>query len=147
MEQKHIELTYLIVIGISGATALITSLTCITFMPVADGLTLMFCCPAVTIILSAILLGKFLSCRSRKTKDYNNYISTIGDKLTCTKVLAGISLVLGAVFVCQPAVLFGQTGLKLEDGGQYAIGVGLASTCCFAGGLMDVLISKAKVSV
>ena len=62
-------------------------------------------------------------------------------------MLAGISLVLGAIFVCQPAVLFGQTGLKLEDGGQYAIGVGLASTCCFAGGLMNVLTSKAKVSI
>ena len=44
--------------GLTGAIGLVSCLASISFMPVPDALCIIFTCPVITIILSAIILGK-----------------------------------------------------------------------------------------
>ena len=90
-------------------------------MPVPDALCIIFACPVVTIVLSALMLG---------------------DKLNILKSISGTLLLLGVVLVCQPPFLFHQTP---DHTGLYYVGVALAVTACFTSGLMDVLIAKCEV--
>ena len=107
--------------GLTGSMNVITGVAYVSFMPVADGLTLVFCSPAVTILLSTLVLG---------------------DKLTLAKTVSAIALVSGALLVCQPPAIFG-SGSQWDAG--YMVGVGLASTSCVTGGLTIILIAKAQV--
>jgi drug/metabolite transporter (DMT)-like permease len=101
-------------------------------MPVPDALCIIFACPVVTMVLSAIMLG---------------------DKLNSVKYFSGTLLLLGVVLVCQPPFLFPQTPeshgysdfLLTSHAGLYYVGVALAGTACLTGGLMDVLIAKCEV--
>ena len=43
--------------GLTGAVAVISSLASVSFMAVPDALCIIFACPVVTILLSALLLG------------------------------------------------------------------------------------------
>jgi len=114
----------------------ITALASVTFMAVPDALCIVFSCPVVTIILSAIFLK---------------------DRLTVAKVTSGVLLLTGVVLVCKPPFLFdeqsnnvgtGASKIRLyqlrevvKDPDNYYIGVLLAVISCFSGGLMNVLIS------
>ena len=93
-------------------------------MAVPEALCIIFACPVVTILLSAILLG---------------------DNINLVKVLAGSMLVLGVILVCQPAFLFTDVSLgTVEKDDLYYLGVFLAGTACLASGLMDVLVAKCE---
>ena len=104
-------------------------------MPVPDALCIIFACPVVTIVLSAILLG---------------------DKLNSLKCFSGAILLLGVVLVCQPPFLFHLNSpldnqehssyLLDSHDSLYYVGVALAATACVTGGLMDVLVAKCEVS-
>jgi len=117
--------------GLVGATAFITSLASVSFMPVPDALCIIFACPVVTILLSAAMLG---------------------DKLNSLKCFAGTLLLLGVVLVCQPPLLFPETPesrwalsfLLTKHSGLYYVGAGLAATACCTSGLRDVLIAKCQ---
>ena len=50
-------------------------------------------------------------------------------------------LVMGVIFVCQPAFIFHISPRTLEKDDVYYVGVLLASTACIAGGFMDVLVA------
>ena len=101
-------------------------------MPVPDALCIIFACPVVTIVLSAIMLG---------------------DKLNFLKCISGTVLLLGVVLVCQPPFLFHQTPasegnssfLLTSHDDLYYVGVALAVTACCTGGFMDILIAKCEV--
>ena len=118
-----------------GAISFITSLASVSFMPVPDALCIIFACPVVTMVLSAVMLG---------------------DRLNSVKCFSGTMLLIGVVLVCQPPFLFpnhllsnkGSVSFLLtatSHDGLYYVGVGLASTACLSGGLMDVLIAKCEV--
>ena len=98
-----------------------TALGSMTYMTVPDALCIVFSCPVVTIILSAIFLG---------------------DKLTVFKIIAGLQLLIGVILVCKPPFLFGTTG-TIPNGGHdsYYLGVMLAVTACLSGGSMNVMVS------
>jgi len=122
--------------GIAAAMTFITALASVTFMAVPDALCIVFSCPVVTIILSAIFLK---------------------DRLTVAKVTSGVLLLTGVILVCKPPFLFdeqsnnvgtGASKMRLyqlrevvKDPDNYYIGVLLAVISCFSGGLMNVLIS------
>jgi len=106
--------------GLTGSMNVITGVAYVSFMPVADGLTLVFCSPAVTILLSCLVLG---------------------DRLTLAKTVSALALVSGALLVCQPPVIFGS---DTQWSAGYLVGVGLATTSCVTGGLTNVLIAKAQ---
>ena len=90
-------------------------------MEVPDALCIVFACPVVTIVLSAIFLG---------------------DKLTASKIIAGFQLFLGVILVCKPPFLFGTSnGTEYKS---YYIGVILALTACLSGGSMNVMVCKVK---
>jgi len=119
--------------GFFGAISFITSLASVSFMPVPDALCIIFACPVVTIVLSAILLG---------------------DKLNSLKCFSGTILLLGVVLVCQPPFLFHLNSpldnqehssyLLDSHDSLYYVGVALAATACVTGGLMDVLVAKCE---
>ena len=46
----------LCVLGLFGSLIMLTSFSCIKFMPVADAITLMFTTPLFTIVLAAVFL-------------------------------------------------------------------------------------------
>ena len=98
-----------------------TALGSMTYMTVPDALCIVFSCPVVTIILSAIFLG---------------------DKLTVFKIIAGLQLLIGVILVCKPPFLFGTSnGTEYKS---YYIGVILALTACLSGGSMNVMVCKVK---
>ena len=101
-----------------------TALGSMTYMTVPDALCIVFSCPVVTIILSAIFLG---------------------DKLTVFKIIAGLQLLIGVILVCKPPFLFGTTD-TIPNGGHdsYYLGVMLAVTACLSGGSMNVMVSMCK---
>ena len=105
--------------GLTGAVAFICSLACVSFMAVPDALCIIFACPVVTILLSAVMLR---------------------DKLNLVKIIAGALLLLGVILVCKPPFLF--SDLLVPRDRLYYLGVLLASTACMAAGLMDVLVAK-----
>jgi len=117
--------------GVIGAISFITSLASVSFMPVPDALCIIFACPVVTIVLSAVMLG---------------------DKLNCVKCFSGTVLLLGVILVCQPPFIFPNhpsgegpaSFLMSSHDGLYYVGVALAGTACLTGGLMDVLIAKCE---
>merc|ERR1711962_877599 len=131
LPDSHKEKFLAIVQGLMGATAFISSLASVSFMPVPDALCIIFASPVVTIILSACILG---------------------DKLNSLKCFAGTLLFLGVVLVCQPPFLFPKNTFFLSSTtflfsahtGLFYVGVILASTGCITGGLMNVLISKCQ---
>ena len=97
-------------------------------MDVPDALCIMFACPVVTIILSALMLR---------------------DKLNIVKICAGGLLLSGVLLVCRPPFLFDTLTSLLgldptQEDDMYAIGVVLAITACVSGGLMDVLVAKCE---
>ena len=93
-------------------------------MEVPDALCIVFACPVVTIILSAIFLG---------------------DKLTASKIIAGFQLFIGVILVCKPPFLFGSSNsLAPKEHKSYYIGVLLAVTACLSGGGMNVMVSRLK---
>ena len=101
-------------------------------MPVPDALCIIFACPVVTMVLSAVMLG---------------------DRLNIVKCFSGTVLLLGVVLVCQPPFIFPNLSSNDESipfllsshGGLYYVGVALAAIACLTGGLMDVLIVKCEV--
>jgi len=116
--------------GLTGSISLITCLASISFMPVPDALCIIFTCPVITIIFSAIILG---------------------DKLNCVKCVSGLLLLLGVVLVTQPPVIFHTVvpaglasffTLPSAHDNLYFIGAALAGTGCVTGGLTRVLITK-----
>ena len=101
-----------------------TALASVTYMAVPDALCIVFACPVVTIILSAIFLG---------------------DKLTVFKIIAGLQLLVGVILVCKPPFLFEHSSsTPVEDHDTYYLGVLLAVTACLSGGSMNVMVSKCK---
>jgi len=110
--------------GVLGAVTFITSLSSMTFIEVPDALCIIFACPIVTIVASAMILG---------------------DKINLPKTLAGIFLLVGVVLACKPPFLFkfieGDNLTKEAMDFRY-IGVTLAVTCCVSSGIMDVLVAK-----
>jgi len=123
--------------GVAAAMTFITALASVTYMAVPDALCIVFSCPVVTIILSAIILK---------------------DRLTVAKVTSGVLLLFGVILVCKPPFIFdehpnddvgnGTATMRLylmrkvvEDYPHYYIGVLLAVISCCSGGLMNVLIS------
>ena len=117
-----------------GSISFITSLASVSFMPVPDALCIIFACPVVTMVLSAIMLG---------------------DKLNSVKFFSGTLLLLGVVLVCQPPFLFPNPPsseasllfLLSSHDDLYYVGVALAGLACLTGGFMDVLIAKCEVSL
>ena len=112
----------------TGSVAFICGLACVSFMDVPDALCIMFACPVVTIILSALMLR---------------------DKLNIVKICAGGLLLSGVLLVCRPPFLFDTLTSLLgldptQEDDMYAIGVVLAITACVSGGLMDVLVAKCE---
>jgi len=124
LPDSHKEKFLAIFQGLMGATAFISSLASVSFMPVPDALCIIFASPVVTIILSACILG---------------------DKLNSLKCFAGTLLFLGVILVCQPPFLFPQPQPFLHillfspHTGYYFAGVALAVTGCCTSGLMSVL--------
>jgi len=115
-----------IIQGFCGALSVVSGIAYVNFMPVADGLTLVFCNPAATILLSSIFLGR---------------------RLTLLRIFSAGILVIGAVFVCQPPVMFGSQSQNVSEddhSGAYLIGVVIATSSCLFGGLTNVLIAKAE---
>ena len=101
-----------------------TALASVTFMAVPDALCIVFSCPIVTIILSAIFLG---------------------DRLTVLKVIAGLQLLVGVIFVCKPPFIFGAPdNIDNGDRDSYYLGVLLAVTACLSAGSMNVMVSTCK---
>ena len=95
-------------------------------MVVPEALSIIFACPLVTIILSALMLN---------------------DKLNSVKVVAVVLLLSGVVLVCKPPFLFKTPILDLDPeqtDDKFAVGVVLAITSCLAGGTMDVLVAKCE---
>ena len=109
--------------GLTGAAAFICSLASVSFMPVPDALSIIFACPVVTILLSAVMLR---------------------DRLNLVKVVAASLLLGGVVMVCKPPFIFDSsvsTSLEARDD-LYYVGVLLASAACLATGMMDVVVAK-----
>jgi len=107
--------------GLVGSISFITSLASVSFMPVPDALCIIFSCPVVTMILSAVILG---------------------DKLNSLKCFSGFLLLLGDVLVCQPQFIF--SGSDAKHAYLYYVGVALACAACCTGGLMNVLIAMCQ---
>ena len=63
----------------------VTALAAVSYMPVPDALCIVFSCPVVTILLSALVLR---------------------DSLGPAKITAGLLLLVGVVLVCRPPFLF-----------------------------------------
>merc|ERR1711892_633296 len=76
--------------GLVGAISFITCLASVSFMPVPDALCIIFTCPIITMVLSAIMLG---------------------DKLNSLKCFSGFLLLLGVVLVTHPPFLFSASGV------------------------------------
>ena len=120
--------------GVVGSISFISSLASVSFMPVPDALCIIFACPVVTMVLSAIMLG---------------------DRLNSVKCFSGTVLLLGVVLVCQPPFIFPNLSSNDESipfllsshDGLYYVGVALAGIACLTGGLMDVLIAKCEVCI
>lgn len=127
LPEKNSEKVLVIVQGITTALSVITGVAYLSFMPVADGLTLINCSPAVTIFLSSLLLKV---------------------RLTTTKSLAAICLTFGGLFVCQPPAIFGSSTTSLSSQRpKYVIGVVIATSSCVFTGLTNVLVHKATKNV
>jgi len=117
--------------GLIGSISFIACLASVSFMPVPDAMCIIFTCPVVTIVLSAIMLG---------------------DKINSLKCFSGTLLILGVVLVCQPPFLFHQTAasqtnyslLLSSHTDLYYVGVAVAATACCTGGLTNVLIAKCE---
>ena len=69
--------------GTAGSLAVVCSMLSVAYMPVPDALCIIFSNPAVTILLSALLLG---------------------EPLSLLKLLSAVLLVGGAALVCQPGI-------------------------------------------
>ena len=110
------------VLGIFSSLTMTTALASVTYMAVPDALCIVFSCPVVTIILSAIFLG---------------------DKLTVFKIIAGLQLLVGVILVCKPPFLFGSSD-TIGEHDSYYLGVLLASISCLAGGSMNVMVSLCR---
>ena len=103
--------------------AFISSLASVSFIDVPDALSIIFACPVVTILLSAVMLR---------------------DRLNLVKVVAASLLLGGIVMVCKPPFIFDSsvsTSLEARDD-LYYVGVLLASAACLATGMMDVVVAK-----
>ena len=111
----------------TGSVCFICGLACVSFMDVPDALSIIFACPVVTIFLSAIMLR---------------------DKLNIVKIIAGVLLLSGVIFVCKPPFMFDTFTLlnisidPIKTDKMFTIGVVLAVIACVSGGFMDVLIAK-----
>jgi len=108
--------------GIFSSLTMTTALASVTYMAVPDALCIVFSCPVVTIILSAIFLG---------------------DKLTVFKIIAGLQLLVGVILVCKPPFLFGSSD-TIGEHDSYYLGVLLATISCLAGGSMNVMVSLCR---
>ena len=113
--------------GLTGSISFICSLACVSLIDVPDALSIIFACPLVTILLSAVMLR---------------------DKLNPVKICAGLLLFAGVILVCKPPFLFNTLQQlyidPVETDETYAVGVVLAITACLTGGLMDVLVAKCE---
>jgi len=111
--------------GAMSSLTFITALSAVSYMPVPDALCIVFSCPVVTIILSAIVLK---------------------DRLGTGKIIAALLLLSGVVLVCKPPFLFHSYSHKArmtdEQYGLYYVGLILALVSCFCGGVMNVVVSK-----
>jgi len=111
--------------GVMSSLTFITALSAVSYMPVPDALCIVFSCPVVTIILSAIVLK---------------------DRLGTGKIVASLLLLSGVVLVCKPPFLFHSYSHKeLMTDGEYSlyyVGLILALVSCFCGGVMNVVVSK-----
>jgi len=110
--------------GLASSLTFTTALSSVTYMEVPDALCIVFACPVVTIILSAIFLG---------------------DTLTASKIIAGFQLFIGVILVCKPPFLFGSSNNPApKEHHSYYVGVLLAVTACLSGGSMNVMVSRLK---
>ena len=113
--------------GLTGSMAFISSLASVSFIDVPDALSIIFACPLVTILLSAVMLR---------------------DKLNPVKICAGLLLFAGVILVCKPPFLFNTLQQlyidPVETDETYAVGVVLAITACVTTGIMDVLVAKCE---
>jgi len=111
--------------GVMSSLTFITALSAVSYMPVPDALCIVFSCPVVTIILSALVLK---------------------DRLGTGKIIAALLLLSGVVLVCKPPFLFHSLSHKerMSDAeyGLYYVGLILALVSCFCGGVMNVVVSK-----
>ena len=76
-----------------GSVCFMTSLACVSLMAVPDALCIIFSCPAVTVLLSALLLGHPLGPVNLAS---------------CATLLSGV------VLVCQPSFIFQHGEAKWE---------------------------------
>jgi len=127
--------------GAMSSLMVVTAVASVSYMPVPDALCIMFSCPVVTIILSAIVLK---------------------DRLSTGKVLAGLLLLCGVVLVCKPPFLFNSNSQKArmtvrknhittsesynqdDEYSLYYVGFILALTSCISGGVNNVVVSKCR---
>ena len=122
-------ISVLIISGLAGSIAFISSLASVSFIDVPDALSIIFACPLVTIFLSAVMLR---------------------DKLNPVNMCAGLQLFAGVILVCKPPFIFDTLSRlhlyidPVEADETYAVGVVLAITACLTGGLMDVLVAKCE---
>ena len=120
--------------GFFGALMIVFGFCCVLFLPLGDALTLLFSAPLSTMIVAAIFLRH---------------------RLRFFKIISGILLLIGTVFVIQPEFLFSTSqdnhkphfwffGLQLDPDahdGMYYIGVGLALGSAITDGFLNVAIS------
>jgi len=113
--------------GAMSSLMVVTAVASVSYMPVPDALCIMFSCPVVTIILSAIVLK---------------------DRLSTGKVIAALLLLSGVVLVCKPPFLFNSYSPKARmtdaDYDLYYVGLILALISCLSGGVNNVVVSKCR---
>ena len=80
----------------------VTALAAVSYMPVPDALCIVFSCPVVTILLSALVLRDRWGRVSRVTCHTDH----VRDSLGPAKITAGLLLLVGVVLVCRPPFLF-----------------------------------------
>jgi len=114
---------FILLQGLMSALTLVTALAAVSYMPVPDALSIVFSCPLVTILLSALVLR---------------------DRLGLTKISAGLLLLLGVILVCKPPFLFHEDGAQHADYPLYYLGLVLAMAGCVSGGAMNVLVARCR---
>ncbi|XP_023342131.1 solute carrier family 35 member G1 isoform X2 [Eurytemora carolleeae] len=77
--------SFVVLQSVFGAFSFITALICVSLMPVADALVIMFTDPLVTMVVAAIFLG---------------------ERLNILRVTMGLSILTGVTLVCKPPFLF-----------------------------------------
>ena len=92
----------------------VTALAAVSYMPVPDALCIVFSCPVVTILLSALVLRDRWGRVSRVTCHTDH----VRDSLGPAKITAGLLLLGGVVLVCRPPFLFHYQSLIQVDSCQ-----------------------------